>query len=212
MSEKPISASTPQLRKRKTKLPCQVCFLHQERCICEFIPQIEVKTKLSLIVHAKELKRTTNTGRLAVHALKNSQLYTRGLKDSPLTLPTLISGDYQNYLLYPADDAIDAVELAKLNSKKPVHLIVPDGNWRQASKVGQRHPELNLIPRVKINTLFFQKKETDLHLRKEHFPNGMATLEAIAHVYAFIEGADCGQKLMDLYLKKLQATLAGRAK
>ena len=61
-------------RKRKTKDPCPECFLHKNLCICSLIPDLETKTRVVLIVHAKELKRTTNTGRLALKSLKNSEL------------------------------------------------------------------------------------------------------------------------------------------
>jgi DTW domain-containing protein YfiP len=199
-----------QARQRKTKQPCPVCFLHLDRCICDAIPRLKTNTRLTLIVHAKELKRTTNTGRLAIAALENSKMCIRGIKDHPLDLSHLLSDSEDNYLLYPSEEAIDVSELAKKKSSRPLHIIVPDGNWRQASKVGQRHAELKHIPRIKMDEPFFKNPYADFHLRKEHFAEGMATLEAIAHLFGHLESEECGQKLMDLYLQKLKATLIGR--
>jgi DTW domain-containing protein YfiP len=194
------------LRKRKTLHPCPICFLHVSRCICPLIPKLDLQTRVTLVVHAKELKRTTNTGRLAIHALKNSEMIVRGQDQNPLNLSSLISDEYETYLLYPSEDAQDLSSIQS-STGKPVHLIVPDGNWRQASKVHTRHPELKSIPRVKLTRF---EEEGNGSLRKEHLADGMATLEAIALAMASLEDPVVARKLLDLYRAKLRATLEGR--
>lgn len=190
-------------RKRKTADPCPICFLHRQRCICASIPKIELQTKVSLIIHAKELKRTTNTGRLATHALVNSEMIIRGGDHQRLDLSHLLLPAYESYVLFPSEDAID---LDWLRPQKPVQLIVSDGNWRQAGKLNTRHPELKHLPRVKIS----QKNMSLYHLRREHFDEGLSTLEAIALALGTIEGSAVSERLMALYHAKLNATLAGR--
>lgn len=198
------SKTQPPSRQRKTRVPCSRCGLHLSRCICEFIPRLDLQTQLVLVVHAKELKRTTNTGRLALEALVNSSMRVRGEDREAVDLSDLISADYQSYLLYPSEDALELSALPR--SEKPVRLIVPDGNWRQAGKVHLRHPELAAVPRVKMS----QQNTSQYHLRKEHMPEGMSTLEAIAHALAILEGSEVGGALMQLYQHKLKATLLGR--
>ena len=83
---------------------------------------------------------------------------------------------------------------------------MPDGNWRQASKVFGRHPELKSIPKVKISTPNISKS----HLRAEHSAEGMATLQAIAYALGVIEGPAVMQALLQLYQAKLEKTLFGR--
>jgi DTW domain-containing protein YfiP len=190
-------------RKRKTVDPCPVCFLHRQRCICASIPKHDLKTRVSLIIHAKELKRTTNTGRLALQALTNSQMHIRGQIGAPLDLTSLLVPEYETYVLFPSEDAVN---LEDLRPQKPIQLIVTDGNWRQASKLNTRQPELSHLPRVKISA----ENTARHHLRKEHFSEGMATLEAIALALRVIEGDVVGDSMMALYEKKLKATLEGR--
>lgn len=190
-------------RKRKTVDPCPVCFLHKLRCICASIPKHNLKTRVSLIIHAKELKRTTNTGRLALHALVNSEMYIRGKTTERVDLSSVLDPSYESYVLFPSDDAMN---LEDIKPQKSIQLIVTDGNWRQASKLNTRHPELSHLPRVKISSANMAR----FHLRKEHFPEGLATLEAIALALRVIEGDVIGDSLMDLYHKKLTATLQGR--
>ncbi len=192
---------------RKTKDPCEVCFLHKSFCICDQIPILDIKTRISLVVHYKELKRTSNTGRLATTALINSEMFIRGkLKEHATDLTPLIISDYENLLLYPSDDAeVLTPELVR-GFMKPVHLIVPDGNWRQAAKVHSRHKELAQVKRVKLTP----RLEATQFLRKEHIEGGMATLEAIAEAMHVLEGAGTSKALNDLYQLKLQTTLKAR--
>jgi DTW domain-containing protein YfiP len=195
-------------RKRKPQDPCQVCFLHKDRCICADIPTLNLKTKITLVFHAKELKRTTNTGRLALQALTNSEMRVRGEGRQTLDLSDLLSPKYRTLLFYPSDNAIELDHQFVNESQLPIQLIVPDGNWRQASKVHYRHHELADIPRVKIST----PNMAELHMRTETTEAGMATLEAIAHALGIIEGAEVKEKLMKLYQRKLEETLKGRGK
>lgn len=197
---------TQSQRQRKTKDPCVGCSLHKSRCICEFISQISLKTKVSLIIHAKELKRTTNTGTLALKCLANSDVFVRGQDQKPLDLSSLLSAEYDTLLFYPTENATELTTeyIAKFN--RPIQLIVPDGNWRQASKVHYRHPELATIPRVMINT----PNLASAHLRNENTEYGMATLEAIAFALGIIEGRSIQNHLMQVYYKKLEQTLLGR--
>ncbi len=195
-------------RQRKPKSPCLKCFLNSSLCICSLLPALDLKTKISLIIHAKELKRTTNSGRLALHCLKNSEMRIRGDSKSPLDLSDLLTPDYQSFLFYPSEDATELTPLflSSLSSRKPLQLIVPDGNWRQASKVQSRHPELKNIPRVMIKIPNLAR----YHLRAESSEFGMSTLEAIARALAVIEGEKVGQRLLDVYKLKLERTLMGR--
>lgn len=180
--------------------------MHLERCICKFIPALNFRTRVVLVVHAKELKRTTNTGRLAIQALRNSQLCVRGESKERLDLSGLLSPEYRSCLLYPSEDASDLREFADNGDARPVQLFVPDGNWRQAGKVHLRHPELARVPRVKI----VQPNLAQYHLRREHLVEGMSTLEAVAQALTVLEGDVAVQPLFRLYQAKLAATLRGR--
>lgn len=199
--------------RRKTQDPCPRCFLHRERCLCAEIPRLETATRLCLVIHHRELKRTTNSGRLAVEALVNSEMRVRGRRDETLDLADLAApGPYQGLLFFPAADARELTPalIAELRraDPRPVQLIVPDGNWRQAAKVASRHRELAALPRVKIA----EPNQGAAHLRAEHFPEGLSTLEAIARAFGILEDARTGDALLELYRRKLEKTLVGRGR
>jgi DTW domain-containing protein YfiP len=109
-------------------------------------------------------------------------------------------------LFYPSVDAVELDNQLVAQTRAPIQLIVPDGSWRQARKVHSRHHELKDVPRVKIST----PDSSKFHLRAQHRPEGMATLQAIAHGLGVIEGDRVKEQLMKLYDAKVERTLIGR--
>lgn len=193
-------------RQRKSKDPCEGCGLHKDLCICELIPKLNLKTKLTLVIHKKELKRTTNTGRLAIKSLINSEQKVMGDQESPFELTSILDPDYENLLFYPSEEALELNQSFVQKLTKPIHLIVPDGNWRQASKVHYRNKDLTSLQRVKLNLT----NQSEYFLRTESKEIGMATLEAIAMAMGVTEGLEVQKALLKVFDAKLKNTLKGR--
>jgi DTW domain-containing protein YfiP len=193
-------------RQRKTLEPCAKCGLHALRCLCAEIPRLSLATRVTLVIHANELKRTTNTGRLAIHALENSEMRVRGLEHEAQDLSALLNPAYETLFLYPSENAVELNAALVSRLTKPAHLIVPDGNWRQAGKVHYRHKELAHVQRVTLK----RPLSVTEHLRAESSEDGMATLQAIAIALGVLEGDAVGARLEALYELKLRRTLEGR--
>jgi DTW domain-containing protein YfiP len=193
-------------RKRKPNSPCAKCGINQSLCICDQLHQIDLKTRVDLIIHHRETKRTTNTGQLISSLLSNQKIHVRGLQNKPLDHSNVLDPAYNAILLYPCDEAIplSLKSVKNLSCEKPLQLIVPDGNWRQASKVHYRVEEFKDLPRVTLKDLIADK---DSLLRKESKENGMSTLEAIANALYFIEGAEAHKHLLKAYKIKKNTTL-----
>lgn len=194
------------MRQRKTKAPCQGCFLNPALCICALAPSLDLRTRVALVVHAKELKRTTNTGRLAVSVLRNSDMRIRGNDKERVDLSDWLTPNYRSVLFYPSADAVELTQEFVAQDPRPIQLIVPDGNWRQAGKVHTRHPELKDLPRVKIS----RPNQLKDHLRAEHNEYGMSTMHAIAEALRITEGESAYESLMAFFRAKLENTLIGR--
>jgi DTW domain-containing protein len=192
--------------KRKTQDPCEGCLLHRSLCLCSEIRRLATVSRLSLVIHSKEMRRTTNTGLLAIRALVNSEIFVRGLQGAPLDLTRSLVPEYRHLLFYPCDEAIDLSTIDRTIDSRPIHLIVPDGNWRQASKVASRQPELAAVQRVMVKT----PNTAVHHMRVETTEVGMATLQAIAQAFSVIESREVGDALERLYQLKLARTLEGR--
>jgi DTW domain-containing protein YfiP len=182
-----------------------VCGASRTLCMCDELPQLELKTKISLVIHHRELLRSSNTG-LALRALVNSEVRIRGEARATLDLKDLLTPAYRTLLLFPSADAVELDRRLVDKERRPIQLIVPDGTWRQARKIHSRQRELEDIPRVKIST----PNHATFQLRAQSRPEGMATLQAIAAGLQVIEGAWVGAQLMRLYHARVARTLSAR--
>lgn len=157
-------------------------------CVCAFMPRLHTRTRLLVILHADEAKKPTNTGRLAALCCDNSQVLVRGLRNQPLNLGFLAG---QDALVLCPDEAATIVRPVA----SPVTLVVPDGSWRQASKMPRREPMLRELPRVKLPPLPAQVPA----LRRESKDNGLATFVAIARALGVLEDPDHERALLAFY-------------
>lgn len=184
---------------------CEICRAGTA-CLCDVVPRIDLTTKVCLIIHHRELSRSSNTGLLALRALVNSEVRVRGEGRNALDLNDLITPQYRSFLFYPSRDAVELNQALVLQDSRPIQLLVPDGTWRQARKINSRHPELRDLPRVKIST----PNNSIFQLRAQSKPERMATLQAIAHGLGIIEGDGVRTWLMKLYHAKIERTLKAR--
>ena len=174
--------------------------MHLSLCLCALIPRVETRTRLVLVMHKDEQRKPTNTGHLAAKVLVNSQTVIRGVEgkaEEPLRWP----GDSEPVLLFPAVDALPLARPAP--GDRPVTLIVPDGNWRQAAKVRQRVPGLKDIRCVTLPV----GPPTTYRLRSESQPNGLATIEAIARAFGILEGPEVQAALEGIFQVMVERTL-----
>lgn len=173
-------------------------------CICASIPRLETRTSVIVLMHHREVKMPTNTGRLAHRCLVGSRLVLRGLKDAPAELEDRFAGT--PLLLHPTEDAVTLGEDFQARIPPPYTLIVPDGSWRQASKMGSREESLQAIQRVKLPS----SEPSRYRLRKETKPGGLATIEAIARALGFLESPAVEEALESIFALMVERTLRSR--
>lgn len=186
---------------------CSRCRMRLEVCLCGSLPRLELATRVAILMHWREEKQTTNTGRIATLALPNSEIRVRGR--GPLALDDLVAPGRTPLLLYPGDGAVtlDAAFAASL--ARPVTLIVPDGTWRQAAKVGKREPALARALRVKLPE---GDGVTRYVLRRAPQSHCLSTLEAIARALGVLEGNAVRAELERLFERMVQGTLSTRTR
>lgn len=175
-------------------------------CICAAIPRLSTETRVIVLMHHREVKMPTNTGRLAHRCLVNSRLILRGLKDNPADLDPGETFTGTPLLLHPTEDAITLDEGFRARVPPPYTLIVPDGSWRQAAKMGSREQSLEAILRVKLGA----QAPSRYQLRKETKPGGLATIEAIGRALGFLESSDIESELEKIFVLMVERTLRSR--
>lgn len=172
--------------------------------MCALIPHLSTRTRLVLVIHRFEDRKTTNTGRLATECLSNSEIWVRGHVDQPSD-HFVPDPQTQPLLLFPSDESIPLTEF--IGCSQPIALIVPDGTWRQASKVPQRVPSLAHVPRVSLPDA---GPVTQYRLRHETRDGGLATIEAIARAFGLLEGPAVQAALERVFHIMVERTLWSR--
>jgi DTW domain-containing protein YfiP len=157
-------------------------------------------------MHHREQIKTTATGPLALEALPNSELRIHGQKYLPLDFSDLNHPGRRTLLLYPGDNVPILNRDFLDQDNRPVTLVVPDGNWRQASKMGRRLPGLEHAEMVRLP----EGPLTRWGIRREHHPEGLATFEAIARALGIIESPDVQAGMEYLFSLMVQRTLHSR--
>lgn len=177
--------------------------MHGSLCVCDFIPAITTRTRLMLVIHRTEARKPTNTGLLAAHCLTNSEIVVRGHADDP-TPPFVAPAGTLPLFLFPHPDAVPLDHVAR--SEKPVTLIVPDGTWRQASKVRNRVPGFRDLTCVSLP----MEAPSIYRLRSEAHEHGLATLEAIARAMGHLESMAVRSEIERVFRAMVERTLWSR--
>ncbi len=180
--------------------------MHIQLCLCPTIPRYTLATRLVLVMHRREQHKPTATGPLALEALANSELRIHGHRDRPLDCSDLVTPDRRTLLLYPGDDAPVLSKSLLEQDSRPVNLVVPDGNWGQAARMGRRLPGLGHAEMVRLP----EGPPTAWGIRREHHPQGLATFEAIARALGIIESPVVQSALEELFRLMVERTLQVR--
>jgi DTW domain-containing protein YfiP len=177
--------------------------MHGSLCVCALIPRLTTRTRVVLFIHRFEHRKPTNTGLLAASCLVGSEVHVRG-GESDANVPFVCPEGSRALVLFPYEGAtpLDQVE----PSEAPVTLVVPDGSWRQASKVYKRVPGLAGLPCVSLPP----GAHSTYRLRTEAHEKGLSTIEAIARALGILEGAAVQAALEEVFLAMVERTLWAR--
>jgi DTW domain-containing protein YfiP len=156
---------------------------------------MQAETSVSLIMHRRERPKQTNTGRLLEMTL-GAEVRVHGLRESNLAPPL---GDGRYAVLFPGPGA-RPIEEAR---GEGLTLIVPDGTWRQCSRMLRQLPWLGALPRVTLP----EHLQPLPNMRAMSRPGCMATSEAVAHALGILEGEHLRRPLLRLTRMMVERTL-----
>jgi DTW domain-containing protein len=196
-------------RRGRASVRCAGCRLQEALCLCAELPSIATRTRVIVLLHQLEARKTSNTGQLAHQCLPSSELHLRGNlpeagsdRDDTRAVPTWLARAVRPVLLFPDPDA--EVLGDDWRDRDPVTLIVPDGTWSQAIRARKRIKGLAQIPCVTLPADVISG-----HHRLRHDPRAgrVSTMEAIAHALGVLEGRAVRDGLLAVHRLAVERTL-----
>ena len=154
---------------------CTRCLYQQRVCLCAEIPRIETQTRIVIVRHHREAFRSSNSGRLAHHALANSEIVDHGGMGGPTVLPPLEGA----WLVFPAGAPTVIAPVPP-----PRQLVFLDASWSQARKMYLKLSGLRGLPILRLP----DAPMPAARLRKSPGEGRVSTIEAIARALRLIEG------------------------
>ena len=180
--------------------------MHIGRCVCEYVPTVDIETRVIVVMHHREWHKTTATAPLMALAVPTCEIRLRGEPGETFDASGLDDPERRMMVLFPSDDAEVLTPEVLARDPRPVTLVVPDGNWGQASRAVRREPSLRGLPRVILPDL----GETKYRLRTEPREQGLATYEAISRALGVLEGESLQSDLDRLFDAMVESTLSTR--
>jgi DTW domain-containing protein YfiP len=185
---------------------CPTCLLHTHLCVCALVPTLPTRTRVVLLLHQLEARKTSNTGRLALRCLPNSEIVMRGrLKDAPVEAPPerwpWDAPDRRALLLFPHEDATPLERWRETD--QPLTLVVPDGTWSQAIRMRRRMPGIEALPCVTLGA----DEVSTYRLRHDPRAGHLSTLEAIARALGKLEDPEITRALLHIHRIAVERTL-----
>ncbi len=189
-----ITHAVTDARTKRTER-CADCWLPLRACVCAELPRIAVATKLVIVMHHVEARRASNTGRLAARILGGT-VRLRGEREPSPEAPM---PEGRRLLLFPDPTASTLSRAHAVEG--PCVLVVPDGNWKQASRVLHRD---EAAAGAEIVTLP-AGAPSRYRLRRRPNEGALSTFEAIARALALLEGPAIEVEMMralDLFVER----------
>jgi tRNA-uridine aminocarboxypropyltransferase len=182
---------------------CTRCRMHERLCLCPLLPRLWTRTRVVLLAHKYETKKSTSTGLIGVQCLVNSEVVLRGEAGRPLP-PRLWQDGTEPLLLYP--DGGGQPLQAWSRSERPVTLIVLDGTWGQAARARSRIDSLRGVPAVALTS----EGSSPARLRAAGRADRLCTLEALARALGVLEGPQIRRELETVLRVLVERTLWSR--
>lgn len=192
----------------RDSIPCPACRLPAWLCVCSYAPCIKTRTPLVLVVHIHDLGRTSNTARLLALAISNAMIVRHGMFPEPADPASHVPAGTTPVVLFPGHGATPLTPELVAALPSPPALVVPDGNWRQASRMVKRLPLLADAVKVSLPDRNFAGSA----LRRNRPGHRMSTYEAVAQALGILEGELVAGPLLDFYRRTTDRMLMVRGK
>jgi len=157
---------------------CLKCRRRLKTCVCAFLKPFETQSRFIILMHPMEFKKEkVGTGRFSQLILKNSKIIVDvSFEENKEFLQVLKDEEYENFMLYPGDEAHHLNEnFSNLFDKKKCQFFIIDGTWPCAKKMVKLTPSLHHMPRVSFSTIH----ESKFKIKHQPMKGCLSTVESV---------------------------------
>jgi len=147
--------------------------------------------KITLLTHAREVSKKTNTGQLVQKVIPNTQTIIWQRTEPDVTLLQQLTLN-KTALLYFVDETEST---ANINDYE--HFILIDSTWQEARKIFNRSAYLQTLPKIKLSN----NQNSKYHLRRNQVEGGLCTAECVIELLREKKQFDIADKLSALFAK-----------
>lgn len=151
LSPPPSPGTGPHKKRRHATPRCEGCGLHIPLCICSHTPRVVLPFRWILVQHGVEVDRPTNTGRMILRMIPDTERILYARRGVPLDCTPLDEPNTDYLLLFPGAGSQELTpDALRPKPYRQLALILLDGTWRQASHMARRLPRLRALPRFHL--------------------------------------------------------------
>lgn len=158
--------------------------MHVPLCYCRDLEPVATKTRVTLVVHAREWEQSSNTGRVVMLALQDVQHVVWGARTRPEPDALVRAGE--RTVLLSADEQVPVLAPT---DERPVRLWATDGTWRQTVRMNRRLAE---APGVELARVVGPRGRV---LRRSPSPHHLNTGDAIVAALRHLGEDDAAEAL-----------------
>jgi len=190
-------------------LRCSTCSLPPDGCICPLTPTLHTQAQFWLLIHPDEYVKPTNTARLIGASIPHTRFFPWHRTAPPTELIALLTDRrFMPYLLVPHGDATLFEGLRErpwLPDRVPAFVLL-DGTWSQASKILNRSPYLQGIPRMSIQP----GAPSAYRLRRQRCVQHLSTVEVAIALLAQSEDSPASSVMRAYFHVFIERAMAAR--
>lgn len=150
---------------------------------------------ITLLTHAKELSKRSNTGRLVLEVLgeQAEQICWDRISPPQKLVDEIESGGVA--LIYPGTAEEKPGDLSGIR-----RFIIIDGTWHESRKIHQRSPYLQKARRISLKP----SAKSRYNLRKNQKEHGLCTAECVVELLRRIGKHDVAEQLEERFLRYMR--------
>lgn len=177
---------------------CEGCRVIPQYCLCDWLPRVDARSAVCLLMHDVEPMKPSNTGWLIADVLGDTTAFSWSRTEvDPQLLALLDDPQWQPFIVFPGEFVAPqrvVTEVLPVEGKRPLFILL-DATWTEARKMFRKSPYLDRFPVLSLEAEQMSRYRLRRSKRDDHF----CTAE-VAAMCLELAGDQRASQALDAYL------------